>query len=288
MSRNVHADLMIQAANDTSIKWDFSRDGVTWTGTASPTWLVELQYRQKPQSQQEMKDAQSTVNSITAALAQPEPTGDGWLEATIAWEVCASIHEKFAKGKDALYKKRHADFVKHLDDCRAKAIAAPPAPILAQPCTTYTPSDAYYMVDRFLRNNLDDDAYAEYSGFLDSITEPTAAGAATYRNLADDAALKRSFDAMQNGIVTELRKEIADMTAQRDRFKYALELSCVANWQIAEDRLDAQRWQFFLTAQDGTTPEHAAIISAVVDLYPDDDLSKVMTLAIDKVTGGKP
>jgi len=248
MSRNVHADLMIQAANDTSIKWDFSRDGVTWTGTASPTWLVELQYRQKPQSQQEMKDAQSTVNSITAALAQPEPTGDGWLEATIAWEVCASIHEKFAKGKDALYKKRHADFVKHLDDCRAKAIAAPPAPILAQPCTTYTPSNAYYMVDRFLRNNLDDDAYAEYSGFLDSITEPTAAGAATYRNLADDAALKRSFDAMQNGIVAELRKELADMTAHQDKL--------VGIWQsLADsyakhcketnaDRLDAQRYRW--------------------------------------------
>jgi hypothetical protein len=76
----------------------------------------------------EINSAQSAIAEITTALAQPEPTGDGWLEATIAWEVCASIHEKFAKGKDALYKKRHADFVKHLDECRAKAIAAPPAP----------------------------------------------------------------------------------------------------------------------------------------------------------------
>jgi hypothetical protein len=37
--------------------------------------------------------------------------------------------------------------------------------------------------------------------------------------------------------------QLDDMTAQRDRFKYALELSCVANWQIAEDRLDAQRYR---------------------------------------------
>jgi hypothetical protein len=35
--------------------------------------------------------------------------------------VCASIHETFAKGKDALYKTRHGDFVKHADDSRKKA-----------------------------------------------------------------------------------------------------------------------------------------------------------------------
>lgn len=42
----------------------------------------------------------------------------------------------------------------------------------------------------------------------------------------------------------QLACELADMTAQRDRFKSALELSCVANWQIAEDRLDAQRYRW--------------------------------------------
>jgi hypothetical protein len=46
---------------------------------------------------------------------------NGWLEAAIAWEVCASIHESFAKGKDALYKTRHGDFVEHADDARRKA-----------------------------------------------------------------------------------------------------------------------------------------------------------------------
>jgi hypothetical protein len=47
---------------------------------------------------------------------------DGWLEAAIAWEVCASIHEKYAKGKDALYKTRHADFVAHAKEARRRAI----------------------------------------------------------------------------------------------------------------------------------------------------------------------
>ena len=47
---------------------------------------------------------------------------DGWKEAAIAWEVCASIHEKWAKGKDALYSTRHADFEKHADDARRKLL----------------------------------------------------------------------------------------------------------------------------------------------------------------------
>ncbi len=46
---------------------------------------------------------------------------NGWLEAAIAWEVCASIHASYAKGKDALFTTRHADFVKHADDSRMEA-----------------------------------------------------------------------------------------------------------------------------------------------------------------------
>lgn len=46
---------------------------------------------------------------------------NGWLEAAIAWEVCASLHASFAKGKDALFTTRHADFVKHAADARQKA-----------------------------------------------------------------------------------------------------------------------------------------------------------------------
>ena len=50
-------------------------------------------------------------------------SANGWLEAAIAWEVCASIHETFAKGKDALYKTRHGDFVKDADEARRKALS---------------------------------------------------------------------------------------------------------------------------------------------------------------------
>jgi len=65
------------------------------------------------------------IDALRAALAAPQPEPGGWLEAAVAWEVCASIHETWAKGKDALYKTRHADFVKHADDARNRHAAAP-------------------------------------------------------------------------------------------------------------------------------------------------------------------
>lgn len=48
---------------------------------------------------------------------------DGWKEAIIAWECCASIHREYAKGKDALYTTRQADFMKHA--AAARAILSP-------------------------------------------------------------------------------------------------------------------------------------------------------------------
>lgn len=44
----------------------------------------------------------------------------GWKEAAIAWSVCASIHQQWAKGKDALYTTRHADFERHAENARKR------------------------------------------------------------------------------------------------------------------------------------------------------------------------
>lgn len=54
-------------------------------------------------------------------LRESEQTG--WKEAAIAWEVCGSIHEAFAKKKDALYSTRHSDFERHAEDARRKIYA---------------------------------------------------------------------------------------------------------------------------------------------------------------------
>lgn len=47
-----------------------------------------------------------------------EAAVEGWKEAAIAWSVCASIHEQYAKGKDPLYTTRHGDYEKHREDAR--------------------------------------------------------------------------------------------------------------------------------------------------------------------------
>lgn len=46
---------------------------------------------------------------------------NGWLEAAIAWEVCASLHRQYCKGKDALFTTRQSDFVKHAENARGRA-----------------------------------------------------------------------------------------------------------------------------------------------------------------------
>lgn len=48
---------------------------------------------------------------------------EGWKEAAVAWEVCASIHRSFAKGRDAVFKTRQSDFVRHAASARARYFA---------------------------------------------------------------------------------------------------------------------------------------------------------------------
>jgi hypothetical protein len=40
-------------------------------------------------------------------------------ETAIAWSVCGSIHENYAKGKDPLYTTRHQDFINHANHARS-------------------------------------------------------------------------------------------------------------------------------------------------------------------------
>jgi hypothetical protein len=64
---------------------------------------------------------------------------DGWKEAAIAWSVCASIHERFAKpgsrGKDAFYTTRQADFQRHHEAARALALNEPAPAASGNPAT---------------------------------------------------------------------------------------------------------------------------------------------------------
>ena len=83
------------------------------------------------------KAADAAKERVVLALtgAQPSPSvPNGWKEAAIAWEVCASIHREYGKGKDPFFNTRQGDFVKHANDARAMLAAAPkqeaqPAPL---------------------------------------------------------------------------------------------------------------------------------------------------------------
>ena len=60
-----------------------------------------------------------TLDEAFNAGKQSAPSvPDGWKEAAISWEVCASIHREYARGKDPFFSTRQGDFVKHAQDAR--------------------------------------------------------------------------------------------------------------------------------------------------------------------------
>ena len=42
----------------------------------------------------------------------------GWEEAVIAWSICRSIHDQYARKKDPFFKTRQKDFKKHEANAR--------------------------------------------------------------------------------------------------------------------------------------------------------------------------
>ena len=86
------------------------------------------EYKRQSQNEAEIKQLEIALRIKTEEhqccaedlISLSKSEQDGWKEAAIAWEVCTSIHENWAKGKDTLYSTRHADFEKHADDARRK------------------------------------------------------------------------------------------------------------------------------------------------------------------------
>ena len=97
-------------------------------------WLLGQTYWQQADSeyQSHWKKADATLDAFNQLIedtraailtansgAQPAPSlPDGWKEAAISWEVCASIHREYARGKDPFFSTRQGDFVKHAQDAR--------------------------------------------------------------------------------------------------------------------------------------------------------------------------
>ena len=83
-----------------------------------------------PKTLPEARHELMRLRALLDVVAQPAPSvPNGWKEAAIAWEVCASIHREYGKGKDPFFNTRQGDFVKHANDARAmlaKATEAKP------------------------------------------------------------------------------------------------------------------------------------------------------------------
>lgn len=95
------------------------------TGALSEMFL-RLDGHDKAQPGYEWRKGWNDAIRQAMDYAQPAPSvPNGWKEAAIAWEVCASIHREYGKGKDPFFNTRQGDFVKHANDARAMLAAAP-------------------------------------------------------------------------------------------------------------------------------------------------------------------
>ena len=60
------------------------------------------------------------VQRTSYAQGLEDASKAGWREAAIAWRVCGSIHLQYARGKDALFTTRQADYQRHYDTALGK------------------------------------------------------------------------------------------------------------------------------------------------------------------------
>ena len=126
---------------------------------------------------------------------------NGWLEAAIAWNVCASIHETFAKRKDAFYTTRQKDYVAHAKAARKKACAA------LNEAKAMNPSARPQMTDE------EDAELSAALGWPGGISDPILDRAALLRLVAtatvELASMRRCFEAAD--------RERSDLRARAER-----------------------------------------------------------------------
>jgi hypothetical protein len=96
--RHIHADHMIAAANDTSIKWEQLSSAGIWIGDNAMYWWPEREYRQKPTQHphQAMIDQEKDDPSIVWQLL----TGPGcWSDCIPGWVESWQYRQKPAEPK---------------------------------------------------------------------------------------------------------------------------------------------------------------------------------------------
>lgn len=109
MTRHIHADLMLQAANDTTIQWDWTypteADSGNWFDIpGTPFWEPSLIYRQRPipHSHQALIDQAKADPSIKWQW-KPDVTDDYQ-----GWQDCGNTPSFY---KDNEYRQKPAELV---------------------------------------------------------------------------------------------------------------------------------------------------------------------------------
>ena len=97
---------------------------------------------------------------------------------------------------------------------------APPAPVSAEPVHSKEKSDAYDIIDRFLRNELGDEDYAEYSAALDLIYTSAAPSAdAKDSGLTKDEIAKIAGGCMQTSTYNLFMQFVSGAIAAKEAGK---------------------------------------------------------------------
>jgi hypothetical protein len=75
--------------------------------------ICDLKQRRSAAAVRAARDYLEIVDEVNYRGERIAALEGGWNEASLAWSVCASVHEKWAKGKDALFTTRQADYQRH-------------------------------------------------------------------------------------------------------------------------------------------------------------------------------
>jgi hypothetical protein len=94
MTRHIHADHIITAANDTSIEWQVRLRGMDWMPKSTPSWTAELEYRQKPapHPHQALIDQAAADPSIEWQILSTD--GVTWMNVVPGWAVGCQYRQK--------------------------------------------------------------------------------------------------------------------------------------------------------------------------------------------------
>ena len=194
---------------------------MTWAASRDQQWAERVAELERDRA--EWKDATISANTRFKMAEEKLRERDEAIDA------------EQAKGREAAahslpdeWPREFIDWYRDLPDMKPESLWW----MWAKATCSKSASDAYDKIDRFLRNNLDDSDYAEYSDALDDMYTPPAQparewvglsddevieiGNETHRAMPDDADDQQELLAIYQNIESELREKNAGQPVKED------------------------------------------------------------------------